>query len=385
MTLGLGLIGTGFMGKCHALAYGAVGAVFEGLPPPRLAVVCDVDEARAEACAAAWGFERATTDWRAVIADPAVDIVSITTPNARHAEMAIAALAAGKHVHCEKPMALTLADAERMAAAAAAAPGRTRLGYNYTANPTLAHAARLVADGTLGRVFHVRALYDEDYMADAALPWSWRCRRSEAGLGALGDIGCHAVSILAMLVGPISAVVADTAAAYPTRPLPDRPGETGTVENEDLAAALLRFAGGASGVLATSRAAHGTKNAIRIELHGTRGLLRFDQERMNELQLFLADGPPETRGFRTILTGPAHPPYGRFCPAPGHGLGFNDLKVIEVAQFLEAIAAGSSPSFDFAAGLAVERVIHAIARSAEEGRWVEVLPSADDGPAEASA
>ncbi len=149
---GLSLIGTGFMGKCHALAYGTVGATFEGLPRPRLAVLCDVEAGHAAATAAAWGFERSVTDWRAVVADPDVDIVSITTPTAAHAEMAIAALAAGKHVHCEKPMAVTLADAERMAAAAAAAPGLTRLGYNYTSNPALAHAARLVADGTLGRL-----------------------------------------------------------------------------------------------------------------------------------------------------------------------------------------------------------------------------------------
>jgi len=370
--LGLGLIGTGFMGKCHALAYAAVAATFEGLPRPRLAAVCDADGVRAAACAEAWGFERATDDWRSVVSDPAVDIVSITTPNAMHAEMAITALQAGKHVHCEKPMALTLADAERMAAAANAAPGRTRLGYNYTANPALAHAARLVADGTLGRLVHARALYDEDYMADPELPWSWRCRKSEAGLGALGDIGCHAVSILTMLVGPIAAVVADIGAAHATRPIPGRPGEVGAVDNEDVASALLRFASGTSGVLTTSRAAHGTKNAIRIELHGVRGTLRFDQERMNELQLFLAEGEPATRGFRTILTGPLHAPYDRFCPAPGHGLGFNDLKVIEVAQFLEAIAGRRPPAFDFAAGLAIERVVHGIARSAEAGGWVSV-------------
>lgn len=369
---GLGLIGTGFMGKCHALAYGAVGATFEGLPRPRLAVLCDVEAGHAAAMASAWGFERSSTDWRAVVSDPEVDIVSITTPNAVHAEMVIAALAAGKHVHCEKPMAVSLADAERMAAAAATAPGLTRLGYNYTSNPALSHAARLVADGTLGRLIHVRALYDEDYMADPELPWSWRCRRSEAGLGALGDIGCHAVAILTMLAGPIDAVVADMATAHPTRPIAGKPGERGVADNDDVASALLRFASGASGVLTTSRAAHGTKNAIRIELHGTRGTLRFDQERMNELSLFLAEGEEATRGFRTILTAPVHPPYGRFCPAPGHGLGFNDLKVIEVADFLGAIAGTRAPAFDFAEGLTVERVIHAVARSADSGAWVTI-------------
>jgi len=371
--LGIGLVGTGFMGKCHALAFNAVAATFERLPRPRLAVLCDADAGRAAEAAAVFGFDRATADWRAVVDDPAVDLVAVATPNATHAEIAVAALAAGKHVYCEKPMALGLADAVRMAEAADEAPGlRTRLGYNYTANPALEHARRLIADGTLGRIVHARALYDEDYMADAALPWSWRCRKAEAGLGALGDIGCHAVSILHRLVGPIVRVVADVDTAHRERPLPDRPGEVGDVDNEDVAAALLRFSSGASGALATSRAAHGYKNGIRIEVQGTLGTLRFDQERMNELGLFLAAGEPALRGFRTVLTGPLHPPYGAFCPAPGHGLGFNDLKVIEVAGFLAAIADDDPYPLDFAEGLAIERVIHGIARSAEEGRWLDV-------------
>lgn len=371
-TIGIGLIGTGFMGKCHALAFNAVKATMGDVPRPRLAVLCDVDAAHAAQKAGEFGFARHSTDWRAVIADPDVDLVSITTPNGQHREMAVAALEAGKHVYCEKPMALTLADAEAMAAAARTARGRTRLGYNYTVNPAIQHARRLLREGAIGRLLHVRGQVDEDYMADADLPWSWRCRIAEAGLGTLGDITCHLVSLVHVLAGRIASLSADIAIAYPERPMKDRPGETGTVENEDIAQAIVRLESGVTGVLASSRAAHGRKSLIRIELHGTRGMLAFDQERMNELQLYMAEGDPATRGFRTILTGPLHPPYGQFCPAPGHQLGFNDLKVIEAAEFLRAIASHEPNAFDFAEGLAVERVIHGFVRSAQERRWVDV-------------
>jgi predicted dehydrogenase len=182
-SLGVGVIGTGFMGRAHALAWRNAAAVFGDIPVPSLLVVCDPDAAVADAAAEAFGFTRAVTDWRAVLADPAVKVVSIATPNGLHRQMAIAALEAGKHVWCEKPMALTCADAEAMADAAAKAPGQTLLGYNYVRNPAVDHARRLVASGTIGRVAHFRGCIDEDYSADARLPWSWRCRAAEAGLG----------------------------------------------------------------------------------------------------------------------------------------------------------------------------------------------------------
>jgi predicted dehydrogenase len=370
--IGIGLIGTGFMGKCHALAFKAVAAAMGDMPSPRLEVIADMDFPRAQALAKTTGFARATQTWRELLADPAVDLIAITTPNGLHREMAIAALEAGKHVYCEKPMALTLADAEAMAAAARGAQGQTRLGYNYTCNPLIGLSAKLIGEGRLGDIVHVRALYDEDYMANADLPWSWRCERSAAGLGALGDLGCHAFSILHMLVGPVAAVVADMKAAHPQRPIANQPGEFGLVDNEDVASALLRFENGVSGIFTTSRAANGFKNGIRIEIHGTRGTLIFDQERMNEISLFIAEGEEATRGFRRILAGPLHPPFDRFCPAPGHGLGFNDLKTIEVATFLRAIADGTTVAFDFEAGLRIERVIHGISRSAGTGQWENV-------------
>jgi predicted dehydrogenase len=368
---GVGLIGSGFMGKCHALALAAVGRVFGDVEAPRLAVLCDAPLERAEGMARQLGFGRATDDWRGLVADPEVEVVSITTPNRLHREMALAALAAGKHVWCEKPMALTRAEAEEMAEAAERAGVVTLVGYNYLRNPAVEHARRLIGAGRIGRVVHFRGVVDEDYGADPELAWSWRARVAEAGLGTLGDLGCHLVSVACTLIGPIESLVAETATVHATRPLADGSGR-GAVENEDVASALVRFAGGATGVLASSRSAWGRKNRLDWEVHGTAGAIAFEQERMNELRLYVDEGPAAEQGFRTILTGPAHPPYGAFVPAPGHQLGFNELKVIEAAELLRAVASGGRAYPDFRAALAFERVIHGIARSAREGVRVEV-------------
>ena len=369
MSIGLGLIGTGFMGKAHALAYRAAGAVFGDLPPVQLAVLCDTPADRAEEMARQFGFEDATDDWRSLVTSPKVDIVSITTPNAMHKEMALAAIAAGKHIHCEKPMALTLADAREMETAAREKGVRTIVGYNYIHNPAFVHARHMIDEGVIGRPVHFRGTVDEDYQADPDLAWTWRAKRADAGLGTLGDLGCHLVSMACALMGPVESLVADTQIIHETRPLADGSGRA-KVENEDAASAILRFEGGAQGTLVTSRSAWGRKNRLDFEVHGTRGLIAFSQERMNELQLYVNDGPRAQQGFRTILTGPEHPPYGAFCPAPGHQLGFGDLKTIEVASFLRAIASGQPVHPDFTAALAFEAVIHAIDASAREGRRV---------------
>ena len=366
-TIGVGLIGTGFMGKCHTLAYRSVRAVLDTSLSPRLVSVCDRRADVAERHAAQGGFEKATDDWRAVVEDPDVDIVSITTPNKLHCEMALAALEAGKHVHCEKPLGLTLEEAERMAAAAAKAGGKTIVGYSYLCNPLYQHARTLVGSGAIGRPLFFRGVFDEDFLADPELPWTWRSARAESGLGVLGDMMCHLVSMADGLLGPIDGVLADCRIHYATRPSAAGGGERLAVENEDVASALVTFESGVTGMISSSRAAWGRKNHLAWELHGDAGMLIQDQERMNELQIYRNEGPKSDQGFKTILAGPAHEPYGNFCPAPGHGLGFNDLKTIELANFLNAIA-GDVPAYpDFAAALRFERVIHAIARSAESG------------------
>ncbi len=372
-SVGVGLIGTGFMGKTHALAWRNVKAVMGRdlgtMPDVRLEVLCDTPADRAAAFADQFGFARGTDSWQALVEDPAVDVVSITTPNQMHHPIALAALKAGKHVWCEKPMALTLEQAEEMEAAARRSGVVTMVGYNYLRNPAITHAQRLVAAGTIGRLVQFRGWVDEDYQADPTLPWTWRARIEEAGLGALGDIGSHLVSFAHALMGPVESLVADMQVIHETRTLPDGSGRR-PVETEDAASVLLRFASGAQGSMVISRSAWGRKSRLGFELHGTEGMIVFDQERMNELQLYQNMGPKAEQGFKTILTGPAHPPYGQFCPAPGHQLGFNDLKVIECADLLRAIGGGVPAHPDFTDALAIERVIHGMARSAREGRRV---------------
>ena len=368
-TIGLGLIGTGYMGKAHALAYRAAPAVFGDLPRVRLACLCDQTEDVATRMAAQFGFDSATTDWRDLVTSPDVDIVAITSPNALHFDMAMAAIAAGKHVHCEKPLSITLDQARQMESAARARGTKTMVGYNYTQNPAFRHAQRLIHDGAIGTPVHFRGWVDEDYQADPDLPWSWRCTHAQAGLGALGDLGCHLVSLAYGLMGPIESLIADTQIIHQSRPLPDGTGRA-AVENEDTASAIVRFSSGAQGTLCTSRSAWGRKNRLDWEVHGTRGMISFQQERLNELLLYQADGPTTTQGFRTILTGPAHAPYGEFCPAAGHQLGFGDIKTIEVAEFLRWVNGGPQSAPTFTDALPFEAVIHAINTAATTGERV---------------
>jgi len=367
--IGIGVIGTGFMGRCHAAAYAAAAGLFGLARRPALRVLADIDGARAAALGREFGFVRATADWRELVADPGVEVVAITTPNHLHKEMALAAVAAGKHVHCEKPLAVTAADGRALADAAEAAGVRTLVGYNFVRNPAIGLAKAMIEGGEIGAVVHFRGINAEDYMADPAVPYSWRCRRDLAGLGALADLGSHCVSLAAYLVGEVEAVCGQTRIAIAERPSPDGPRK---VENEDHAHALLRFAGGALGTFETSRVAPGRKSHLAFEITGTRGTLLFDQERMNELGYYGPGQPPGREGFTTILSGPRHPPYAAFCPAPGHGLGFNDLKVIEAAELLRAIVEQRPVWPDFRAAWRLERVLHAIVRSAAERRWVDV-------------
>jgi predicted dehydrogenase len=370
--IGVGLIGTGFMGKCHAMAYGAVKAVFGDVPAIERVALCDVDANHASRLAQEFGFAGFTTNWRDLVTDPAIQLISITSPNGLHREMAVAALQAGKHVWCEKPMALTLADAEAMAAAAATAVGQaTALGYGYLRNPALQHARQLIAEGAIGEVFDFRGSVDEDYMADPSLPWSWRLTRREAGLGTLGDLTVHLISLAQELMGDIQSLCAMVDTVHKTRPVAGS-NKTAQVENDDIAHAMVRFASRARGVLSSSRIAHGRKNGLKVEVHGSRGTLWLDNERMNELNLYIAEGPVELRGFKRILSGPQHPAYGKLCPAPGHGLGFNELKVIELAELLYAIAGKPSQVVNFQRGLTIERIIHAFAASSASGTWVSL-------------
>ena len=384
-TIGVGVIGTGIMGAAHAMAFLSAPTIFETALGARLEVIGDVNLPAARKAQARFGFQRAVGSWQEVIADPAVDLVSITTPNALHRDIALAALKAGKHVYCEKPLAADLQGAKDMAAAAKNAAGKTLVGYNYLKSPAVEFARRLIAEGAIGKVSYFRGVYDEDYMADEMTPYSWRCRQDMAGLGALGDLCSHLVSVAQVLMGPIARVVADTRTIIEKRPVPAAgdgterrdvavalSGEWRAVENEDTAQALVQFANGNMGSLVTSRAHWGRKSHLAFEVFGSEGSILFDHERMNELQVYTkgaADAP--TNGHRLIPMGPEHPYYGRFTPAKGHGIGFNDLKIIEVAHLLNGIAGQETLYPTIGDALATERVLHAIIASARAGSWID--------------
>lgn len=367
-SIGVGLIGSGFMGKAHALAWNAVKPVFGDVPDVRLVHLADADEDMARRKAGEFGFERASDDWRRVVTDPDVDVVSITTPNRFHRKMAESALAAGKHVWCEKPMSPSLADSECMVAAARASGKVAILGYNYVQNPVVRHIGRLLGEGAIGPVNHVRIEMDEDFLADPEAPFQQR-HEATNGWGALDDFGVHPLSLILVLFGPVARVMCDMAKPYPTRRTPD--GER-AVEVFDIATILLRLENGASGFVTVSRTAWGRKGRIAIQIFGASGSILYDQERMNEFQLYLTSDRATEQGFRTILTAPHHPPYGRFVPTPGHGLGFNDLKAIECRQLIGRMLGEETVAVGFEEGILIERAVEAAARSFREGRWVEV-------------
>ena len=368
-TIGVGLIGTGYMGKCHALAWNAVKPVFGDGPRPRLVHLGEATAELAAQRAAEFGFARSSGDWRQVIADPEVEVVSITTPNAFHAEMAVAALEAGKHVWCEKPMAVGFAEAERMAAAAKASGKVAGLGYNYIQNPVIRHIKRLLAEGTIGAVNHVRFEMDEDFMADPEALFYWKSEKS-SGYGALDDFGVHPLSLIHYLFGKVERVMAHLSKPYADRPL--KAGGRRAVETYDIASILFELGGGISGVMALDRSAWGRKGRIAMQIMGSKGTIAYDQERFNEFQLYAASDRATEQGFRTVLTAPSHPPYDRFIPAPGHGLGFNELKIIECHELLNAIAGKPAQIIGFAEGIEIERTVHAMAKSHELGQWVGV-------------
>lgn len=369
-TLGLGLIGTGFMGKTHVFGFATAVRVFDLPFDIGFVSVADRTAALAEAARDSFGFTRATGDWRALLDDPEIDIVDITAPNAFHKEMALAALAAGKHVYCEKPLAPRAEDAAQMAAAAEAAGRRTQVGFNYLANPMMMLARDMIREGALGELRSFRGIHAEDYMAAETSPWTWR--HDPEGGGALADLGSHALATAEFLLGPIAEVFGDTVTAIPRRPGPD--GESKSVAVDDIGRAFLRFANGASGSIEANWIATGRKMQHDFEVYGSKGALAFSQERFNELSFYDGSDRAGRTGFRSIVAGPEHEPYGRFCVAPGHQLGFNDLKAIEIDGFLQAIAGHRDEPFNFRAGARVQRLVEAVRRSSAEGRWIDVGP-----------
>jgi predicted dehydrogenase len=370
--LRVGLIGSGFMGKAHAFGYTTATRVFDLPCEVELHTLADVNDEAATKAAAALGFARATSDWRALAADPDIDVVNITAPNALHKEMAFAAIAAGKHVYCEKPLAPLAADAREMADAAEKAGVRTQVGFNYLCNPMFELARDMIASGELGEIRGYRGVHAEDYMANAAGLFTFR--HDPAGGGALADIGSHALAtaefLMGPVAGPITKVMGDCVTMIGERP--DGQGGKRQVEVDDVGRAFLRFESGASGSIEGNWIATGRKMRHDFEVYGTNGALVFTQERFNELHFFSTEDRRGRQGFRRIEAGPDHPPYGLFCVAPGHQLGFNDLKAIEVAGFLGALSGRRLEPFNFRAGLRIQTLVETIQASSREGAWKAV-------------
>ena len=361
--IGIGIVGGGYMGKAHAVAMGAVAAVFDIEPRPSLEIICTTTESGAADKARQFGFKRSTADWRKLVDDPAVQAVVIASPQDTHHDIALAAIARGKHVLCEKPLGLGLDQSRDMVAAAEKSQCINMVGFNYIRTPASQLARQIIARGEIGEVTFLRAEHTEDFLSDASLPGDWRTEGRANGN--MGDLSPHIINAALALAGPITSLVADIATIHKTR------GGV-PVTNDDQSALMCRFANGAMGQLFISRIATGRKMGYAYEIYGTMGSIRFDQEDQNALWLYRADGSEDRRGFAKLLTGPLHPDYKAFCLGPGHGTGYQDQIIIEARDFLESIHEGQSRWPTFRDGMLVTQIIEAGWRSHEGRCWVEI-------------
>jgi predicted dehydrogenase len=377
--LGIGVIGLGWMGRVHTSAYRRVPEHFPDLGvTPRLVAASDLSEVR-RAHAERLGYERTTDDWRSVVADPAVDLVSVTLPNALHREVACAVAEAGKHLWVEKPVGRGAADTEAVADAVRRAGVINAVGFCYRFAPAVAHAQALIAAGEIGEITHYRGAFLADYGNRPDSAASWRFLRADAGSGALGDLMAHVVDLTHHLAGPIERVSGRTATIIPRRPR--QPMGEGThfsrvasddlvdVENEDWAAAQVELASGTVGSIEASRVAVGPRVGLRADISGTRGALSWELERMNELRLYRLSDDGGDEGYTTVFAGPPHPGFAHFQPGAGVPMGYDDLRVIEAANLLAQIRDGEQRGPGLAAMVATAHVLAAIERSAESETW----------------
>lgn len=383
-TLNIGLIGSGFMGQAHADAFRRAAMLYKDLPAlPQLEILANATPEMAAAAAERFGFRRSTGDWRELVADPQVDVVDITSPNHMHHAMAMAAIAAGKHVYCEKPLSVTVAEAEEMTAAARKAGVKTMVAFNNVKTPATMLARQIIEAGEIGTLTRFRGWFDQGFFNDPDLPHSWRCSRTQAGSGALGDLGSHVISVAQYLMGEIDSTIAQGQTFFPDRPVIEGPGGYGAkaaagapraeVENEDQMQALVRFSSGAGGTIEASRIAAGKVFGITWEVSGTEGTILMDGERFNELKVARFRDEKRDRGFKTLFAGSQVPQFGAFFPFDfaGGGLGYFDVKVIEVHDLIHGLC-GTGCDPDFAFGLQNMRVIEAIDRSMTSRQWETV-------------
>lgn len=365
--IGIGVIGAGYMGKAHSVAMAAVAAVFDTALRPVLEMICTTTEAGAAERARQFGFARATADWRLLVDDPKVQAVVIASPQHTHMDIALAALARGKPVFCEKPLGLNVAQSRAMVAAAEASGCANMTGFNYIRTPASQLARQIIAAGEIGEITYFRGEHTEDFLSDPNEPANWRTEGLASG--AMGDLAPHMINAALALAGPIDSLIADIATVHKTRPSPH--GAV-AVTNDDQGQFICRFANGAMGALFFSRTAKGRKMGYAYDIYGTKGSLRFDQEDQNALWLYKGDAKADRQGFTKILTGPDHPDFKAFCLGAGHGTGYQDQIIIEARDFLQAIATRQPVWPTFRDGMLVNQVIEAARQSHAGRRWVDV-------------
>jgi len=370
--INVALIGYAFMGRAHSNAYRQVTPFLKPRLRPRMKVLCGRTRPNVEAAAQELGWEEVSTSWEEVIARKDIHLVDISTPGDSHAEIAIAAAEAGKTVFCEKPLANSLADAERMLAAVEKAGVTHMICHNYRRAPAVMLARDLISRGELGAIRHYRGTYLQDWITDPKFPLVWRLDRTKAGSGALGDIAAHSIDLARFLVGEIAEVAGHLETFIKERPLPGDPDRTGRVTVDDAATALVRFENGAIGTIEATRMAPGRKNYNRFEINGSKGSVAFDLERMNELEVYFEADPVASRGFRRVMvTEPEHPYIKAWWP-PGHIIGYEHTFVHTVYELLEAMADRRVPWPSFVDGVRNQRVLDAVEKAAQTRAWVSV-------------
>ena len=359
----IGIVGGGYMGTAHAAAYSSVGTIFETTLRPVLEMVCATSVKSAEHYKTKFGFNRCTADWAELVSDPNIDAIVIASPQSTHRAIAEAAFALGKPVFCEKPLGESLEDSRAMLAAAEAAGAIHMVGFNYIRTPASQYARKLLEDGRIGEITYFRAEMTEDFLADPDAPATWRT--TGVANGCMGDLSPHIINCAHAMMGPVKSLSAVVKTVHAIR------GGV-AVTNDDQAQIMIEFENGVSGHIHASRIATGRKMGYAYEIHGSKGMIRFDGEDQNTLHLYLREGDSADQGFRRILTGPYHPDYLPFCQGPGHGTGYQDQIVIEAKDFLTAIETKTNIWPTFSEGMEVNRIVKAAIDSSNKRIWVNV-------------
>ncbi|QCT01318.1 oxidoreductase domain-containing protein [Paenibacillus algicola] len=382
MSLRVGMIGYKFMGKAHSNAYRALPMFFPKAAKPEMAVICGRDGQAVQEAADRFGWAESETDWRALIARDDIDIIDINAPSDAHKEIALAAAQAGKHIFCEKPLALSLKDAREMLQAAETAGIKHMTGFNYRFSPAVQLVKKLITSGRLGQIYHFRAWFLQDWILDPSFPLVWRLQKEIAGSGSHGDLGAHLIDLAHYLVGDLEEVIGMSETFIKERPLAaemtglsakgSADGPKGEVTVDDATLFLSRFKNGALGSFEATRFAAGHRSTNAFEINGSLGSVRFDFERMNELEVYFTSDAEDVQGFRRVLaTDPAHA-YAEAWWPPGHTIGFEHTFIHEFLEFTTAIQENRQPEPSFADGVKCQAVLEAVDRSIAERRWVSI-------------